>query len=138
MVTWFWALGPEPATVTAFVTATQLPPPSTSLCCKVQPVAGAGHEMTTALELVGMTCNTIGCVGCTSATVTVKLFVALNCGWPLSVTMVTKVLLPSCAEEGVHVITPRASIAAPSGGGPSWTSGGWLPGLSGGPPPDGV
>ena len=52
----------------------------------------------------------------TSFTVTVKEFVALKDGEPLSVTVVTKrLMLGPCASAGVQVITPFASIAAPDG-----------------------
>jgi hypothetical protein len=52
----------------------------------------------------------------TSVTVTIKLFVALSGGVPLSVTraVITFVLGP-CASDGVHVITPEPDIAAPDG-----------------------
>ena len=53
----------------------------------------------------------------TSFTVTAKEFVALSGGWPLSVTTVVIVLVPGpCASDGVQVITPLVSIAAPAGG----------------------
>ena len=52
----------------------------------------------------------------TSVTTTVKLFVALRGGVPLSVARVVIKFVPGpCASEGVHVITPDADIAAPDG-----------------------
>ena len=52
----------------------------------------------------------------TSVTTTLKLFVALNGGVPLSVTRVVIVFVPGpCASVGVHVITPELEIVAPAG-----------------------
>jgi hypothetical protein len=52
----------------------------------------------------------------TSVTTTVKLFVALNGGVPLSVTRVVIVLVPGpCTSLGVHAITPELEMVAPEG-----------------------
>src|SRR5215468_2833109 len=52
----------------------------------------------------------------TSVTTTLKLFVALNVGVPLSVTRVVIVfVLGPCASVGVQVITPELEIVAPAG-----------------------
>jgi hypothetical protein len=52
----------------------------------------------------------------TSVTNTVKLFVPLNGGFPLSVTRVVIVfVLGPCASVGVHEITPELEIVAPAG-----------------------
>ena len=56
-----------------------------------------------------------------SFTTTVKLFVALSAGVPLSVTMVVNVLvLGPCASLGVQRITPLAAMLAPVGGFANW------------------
>ena len=53
----------------------------------------------------------------TSRTVTVKLFVALSAGEPLSVTVVLKrLVLGLWVWPGVQRITPLASMVAPDGG----------------------
>ena len=52
-----------------------------------------------------------------SVTTTMKELVALSGGTPLSVTRVVMVFVPGpWASEGVQVIVPLVSIAAPVGG----------------------
>ena len=56
-------------------------------------------------------CNDTG-----PATITVNEFVALNCGTPLSVTIVVIVFVAGdWPTVGVQEITPLVSIAAPAG-----------------------
>src|SRR2546427_12657790 len=63
-----------------------------------------------------------GCAGRTGAdftslTVTMKLFVALSEGLPLSVTIVVKVFVEGpCGSLGVQEIMPEELIVAPAGG----------------------
>src|SRR5258706_15177766 len=52
----------------------------------------------------------------TSFTISVKLFVSLNGGVPLSVTrIITGFVLGPCVSVGVHVIAPPADTANPAG-----------------------
>src|SRR5258706_11146583 len=112
MMTWFCA----PNARGAKLLLIQFAGASVSLCCKTQPVAGAGHAMTAVLVAVIWICRNMGCKT-SSVTYTVKVFVAFNGGWPSSVTTVVKrVVLAAFAAASGHRVTPFEAIAAPAGG----------------------